>query len=85
MITYVSHNHNVFNLHNVYIDLLKGVRTMPKAPITRLELSKMIDHSLLKPTMTQEDTLQGLEVAMQEQVAAATIKPCYTKLTADVL
>ncbi len=45
----------------------------------------MIDHSLLKPTLTREDTLQGLEVAMRENVASATIKQCYTKLAADVL
>ena len=58
---------------------------MTKAPLTRLELSKMIDHSLLKPALTKEDTLKGLEVAMREQVAAATIKQCYTRLTAEVL
>ena len=58
---------------------------MTKAPITRLELSKMIDHSLLKPTLTREDTIKGLEVAIKEQVASATIKPCYTALTADIL
>ncbi len=58
---------------------------MPKAPISRSTLSKMIDHSLLKPTLTREDTLHGLEVAMKENVAAASIKPCYTKLAAEVL
>ncbi len=58
---------------------------MSEAPITRLELSKMIDHSLLKPTLTKEDTLYGLEVALRENVAAASVKPCYTKLAAEVL
>ena len=58
---------------------------MTKAPLTRLELSKMIDHSLLKPTLTREDTLKGLEVAIKEQVASATIKPCYTALAAEML
>ncbi len=58
---------------------------MTDAPITRLELSRMIDHSLLKPTLTREDTIKGLEVAMQEQVASATVKPCYTALAAEVL
>lgn len=58
---------------------------MAEAPISRLELSKMIDHSLLKPTLTKEDTIEGLEVAIQEQVAAATVKPCYTKLASEVL
>ena len=58
---------------------------MTEAPLTRLELAKMIDHSLLKPTLTRQDTIQGLEVAMRQQVASATVKPCYTKLAAEVL
>ncbi len=58
---------------------------MSEAPISRLELTKMIDHSLLKPTLTKEDTLHGLEVALRENVAAASVKPCYTKLAAEVL
>ena len=58
---------------------------MGKAPITRLKLAKMIDHSLLKPTLTKEDTIRGLEVALKENVASATVKPCYTRLAAQVL
>lgn len=58
---------------------------MPEAPITRLELAKMIDHSLLKPTLTEKDTIEGLKVAIKEQVAAATVKPCYTSLAAEIL
>jgi deoxyribose-phosphate aldolase len=56
-----------------------------EAPITRHELAKMIDHSLLKPTVTRADTLAGLEIALRADVAAATIKPFYTALAADVL
>lgn len=58
---------------------------MVEPPVTRLELSKMIDHSLLKPTLTRQDTINGLEIAIKEQVASATIKPCYTELAAKVL
>lgn len=58
---------------------------MSNPPITREELAKMIDHSLLKPTMTREDTIAGLEVALKYDVAAATVKPCYTALAAEVL
>lgn len=58
---------------------------MGNPPFTRLELSKMIDHSLLKPALTKQDTIRGLEVAMKENVAAATVKPCYTSLAAEVL
>jgi deoxyribose-phosphate aldolase len=58
---------------------------MPKAPLSRLEFSKMIDHSLLHPKMTREETIMGLNLAHRENVAAATVKPCYTKLAAQVL
>ena len=58
---------------------------MSEAPFTRLELSKMIDHSLLKPTLTKQDMIDGLTVAIREQVASATIKPCYTEFAAKFL
>lgn len=58
---------------------------MTDAPLTKHELAKMIDHSLLKPTMTREDTIDGLEVALRYDVASATVKPCYTRLAAEVL
>jgi len=45
----------------------------------------MIDHSLLKPGITQAETILGCELAIHEQVAAVTIKPCYTKLAAKIL
>jgi deoxyribose-phosphate aldolase len=45
----------------------------------------MIDHSLLKPGITQAETILGCELAIREQVAAVTIKPCYTKLAAKIL
>ena len=58
---------------------------MSTPEVTREQLAKMIDHSLLKPTLTREDTIKGLEVALEYDVAAATVKPCYTKLTAERL
>lgn len=39
------------------------------------ELAKMIDHSLLHPTMTDEDLKTGCELAMQYDVASVCIKP----------
>lgn len=58
---------------------------MSNPSLTRFELAKMIDHSLLSPVLTWEETIKGLEVAMREQVSSATIKPCYTQLSAEVL
>ena len=58
---------------------------MSTPPIGRDELAKMIDHSLLKPTLTKEDTIKGLDVAIKYNVASATVKPCYVKLAAERL
>lgn len=58
---------------------------MSQPPIARQQLARMIDHSLLKPTLTRQDITTGLEVALAYNVAAATIKACYTRLAADVL
>lgn len=40
-----------------------------------LELSKMIDHSLLHPTLTDSDLKKGCEVAIKYQVASVCVKP----------
>ena len=58
---------------------------MSEALLTKHELAKMVDHSLLKPTLTREDTVAGIEVALKYDVAAASVKPCYTKLAAEML
>ncbi|CEN62951.1 Putative Deoxyribose-phosphate aldolase [Aspergillus calidoustus] len=39
------------------------------------QLAKMIDHSLLHPTMTDADILAGLKIARENHVATACIKP----------
>jgi deoxyribose-phosphate aldolase len=45
--------------------------TQPTIP----ELAKMIDHSLLHPTMTDEDLKQGCEIAIKYNTASVCIKP----------
>jgi deoxyribose-phosphate aldolase len=52
---------------------IKGV-TM-KETITLNALAKMIDHSLLHPTMTDEDVIKGCELSKKYNVATACIKP----------
>jgi deoxyribose-phosphate aldolase len=42
---------------------------------TYTQLAKMIDHSLLHPTMTDSDILAGLELAKKYNVATACVKP----------
>src|SRR5512145_2500109 len=46
---------------------------------TREDLAKMIDHSLLHPTMTDGDLAQGCDVAARYGVASLCIKPYAVK------
>lgn len=39
------------------------------------QLAKMIDHSLLHPTMTDADVIAGLRIAREHKVATACVKP----------
>ncbi|PYH89644.1 deoxyribose-phosphate aldolase [Aspergillus ellipticus CBS 707.79] len=43
--------------------------------VTISQIAKMIDHSLLHPTMTDADILSGLKIAKENNVATACVKP----------
>jgi deoxyribose-phosphate aldolase len=49
------------------------------------ELAKMIDHSLLHPTMTDEDLRKGCELAKAYNAASVCIKPYAVKQAAEWL
>lgn len=49
------------------------------------ELAKMIDHSLLHPTMTDEQLEAGCQAAIQYGVASVCIKPYYVRRAAQLL
>mgnify|MGYP006300770827 FL=1 len=49
------------------------------------ELAKMIDHSLLHPTMTDEDLKRECEVAKKYDVASVCIKPYAIKMAKELL
>ena len=49
------------------------------------ELAGMIDHSLLHPTMTDEDLREGCDVAATYEVASVCIKPYAVKEAAERL
>ncbi len=49
------------------------------------DLAKMIDHSLLHPTMTDEDIRKGCELARKYDVATACVKPYSIPLAREVL
>lgn len=49
------------------------------------ELAKMIDHSILHPTMTDEDLLRECEVAKKYDVASVCVKPYAVKQAVELL
>jgi deoxyribose-phosphate aldolase len=49
------------------------------------ELAKMIDHSILHPTMTDEDLERECEVAEKYNVASVCVKPYAVKKAAELL
>jgi deoxyribose-phosphate aldolase len=52
---------------------------------TYSELAKMIDHSLLHPTMTDAELEEGCRIAAKYGVAAACIKPYFVKRAVELL
>jgi len=49
------------------------------------DIARMIDHSLLHPTMTDEDLRKGCELAKDLHVALVCIKPYAVKMAAEIL
>jgi deoxyribose-phosphate aldolase len=52
---------------------------------TYFEVAKMIDHSLLHPTMTDREMEEGCRLAARYGVASVCIKPYYVKRAAELL
>ncbi|KAI1492314.1 hypothetical protein F5X96DRAFT_403203 [Biscogniauxia mediterranea] len=53
--------------------------------VTLPQIARLIDHSLLHPTMTDGEVLAGLEVAKKYKVATACVKPYCIAVAKDVL
>jgi deoxyribose-phosphate aldolase len=54
-------------------------------PTPSPEPARMIDHSLLHPTMTDRELIAGCKLAARYQVASVCIKPYYVKQAAKLL
>src|SRR3970040_1612935 len=52
---------------------------------TYLDIAKMIDHSLLNPTLTERDLEDGTRIARQFDAASVCILPYALRRCADVL
>jgi deoxyribose-phosphate aldolase len=53
--------------------------------ITYEQLAKVIDHSLLRPELTETDVIAGCELAHRYHVATVCVKPCHVKLAVELL
>ena len=49
------------------------------------EIAAMIDHSLLKPTLTEEAVIEGCRIADEYKVASVCVRPCDVLLAAEIL
>ena len=48
-----------------------------RPPLTTYEaLAKRIDHSLLRPELTEDQVVEGCEIARDHHVASVTVRPC---------
>jgi deoxyribose-phosphate aldolase len=52
---------------------------------TLRDIAKMIDHSLLRPTLTVDDLEQGIRLAQQYDVASVCILPYYLRRCTELL
>lgn len=53
--------------------------------ITCEQLAKVIDHSLLRPELTETDVVAGCELAARYHVATVCVKPCHVALAREAL
>lgn len=53
--------------------------------ITYIQLAKVIDHSLLRPELTEADVQAGCELAEKYHVATVCVKPCHVQLAKQIL
>jgi deoxyribose-phosphate aldolase len=49
------------------------------------DIARMIDHSLLKPTLTADELEEGIGIALRYEVASVCILPYYLRRCADLL
>jgi deoxyribose-phosphate aldolase len=64
---------------------METTRMNDAAPVTLKSLAKMIDHSLLHPTMTDKDILNGCALASKYDVATVCVKPYAAAMARDAM
>ncbi len=66
----------------------EGLEVIPQLDVETLtyeQLAKTIDHSLLKPHLTDEDIRQGCEIAARYHTASVCVKPYHVPLAVELL
>jgi deoxyribose-phosphate aldolase len=53
--------------------------------VTLEQLAKVIDHSLLRPELTENEVTAGCELAARYHVATVCVKPCHVRLARHLL
>ena len=59
--------------------------TLSSKTITYAQLAKVIDHSLLRPELTEQEVIDGCKLAAHYNTATVCVKPCHVRLAADAL
>jgi deoxyribose-phosphate aldolase len=59
--------------------------TLDPETLTRKQLAKTIDHSLLRPELTEAEVRAGIELARRYDVASVCVKPYQVRLAAELL
>ena len=59
--------------------------TLSSKTITYEQLAKVIDHSLLRPELTEADVIAGCELAACYHTATVCVKPCHVRLAKEAL
>jgi deoxyribose-phosphate aldolase len=53
--------------------------------MTRAELARLLDHSVLKPEATSADVRAGIDVVREWRVGCYCVQPCRVRMSADAL
>lgn len=61
------------------------MKVLNSKTITYEQLAKVIDHSLLRPELTEADVIAGCELAARYHTATVCVKPCHVKLAKEAL
>ena len=64
---------------------MQQIPVLNRQTLTYEQLAKTIDHSLLRPELTEADVVAGCELAERYHVASVCVKPCHVALAVRLL